>query len=429
MEIMKSDNYINEKLNIQPITKDRLSSAPPKVDEKTALFIKREGLVWNPNTRCYDSDHHVKVTESDTIDHKLPIRFGVVKGEFTCKCCGLVSLEGAPIEVGMTFNCSSNALTSLKGAPLKVGGGFNFDNNYVSKIEYVPNKIGGGFFCGCNGLKSLKGAPTEIGEYGTFSCGYNKLKSLKGAPKIVGGIFHCSENLLETLEGAPQRVGGNFFCDSNKLENLKGAPEYVGGEFSCKNNHLISLEGAPKTVVKAFDCRQNEYLVLPKDKPNCGGFRCDDALAYINENKTPMKILNTEEFIAEKLDIKPISKKRLANIKNDIENPKLTIVSVNYKKRMDSNGNVYIQTIKLKLSESELNRVNKKLKEIAYSKEKSEKLGISSDKQMYLQAKLPLKYGENYLNLTTLSTLCKVYGLKNNKRVSDNKNTCLVIDK
>ena len=142
-----------------------------------------------------------------------------------------------------------------------------------------------------------------------------------------------------------------------------------------------------------------------------------------------MKILSIDEFVTEKLDIQPLSKERLSNINKEIDNPKLTVTSVNYKKRMDSNGNVYIQTIKLKLSESELNRVNKKLKDIAYSREKMEKLGISPDKQMYLQSKLPLKHGENFLNLTTLSTLCEVYGLKNNKRISDNKNTCLVIDK
>ena len=95
----------------------------------------------------------------------------VYVGIISCRCSSLVSLKGAPKEVGGSFYCHGNALTSLKGAPEKVGG--NFD------------------------------------------CSYNKLTSLKGAPKEVGGYFDCYNNALTTLEGAPEKVGDYFYCSGN----------------------------------------------------------------------------------------------------------------------------------------------------------------------------------------------------------------------
>ena len=141
-----------------------------------------------------------------------------------------------------------------------------------------------------------------------------------------------------------------------------------------------------------------------------------------------MKVLNIEEFVSEKLDIKPVTKDRLGKLKNEINEPRLNILSVNYNKVWDKQGTVYTQTIKVKMTESELFKLNKKLKEIAYSREKFERIGLPLDKQMYLQAKLPLKRGENFLNPTTLAVLCKVYNLEGNKRISQDRNTRLVIE-
>ena len=141
-----------------------------------------------------------------------------------------------------------------------------------------------------------------------------------------------------------------------------------------------------------------------------------------------MKILNIEEFVSEKLDIKPVTKDRLGKLKNEINEPRLNILSVNYNKVWDKQGTVYTQTIKVKMTESELRRVNNTLKNIAYTRSRFQKLGIPIEKQVYLQSAIPFEKGDNFLNLTTLDVLCDVYKLTENARVLRNKNTRLVIE-
>lgn len=141
-----------------------------------------------------------------------------------------------------------------------------------------------------------------------------------------------------------------------------------------------------------------------------------------------MKVLDIEEFVSEKLDIKPVTKDRLGKLKNEINEPRLNILSVNYNKVWDKQGTVYTQTIKVKMTESELRRVNNTLKNIAYTRSRFQKLGIPIEKQVYLQSAIPFEKGDNFLNLTTLDVLCDVYKLTENARVLRNKNTRLVIE-
>lgn len=141
-----------------------------------------------------------------------------------------------------------------------------------------------------------------------------------------------------------------------------------------------------------------------------------------------MKVLNIEEFVSEKLNIKPVTKDRLGKLKNEINEPRLNILSVNYNKVWDKQGTVYTQTIKVKMTESELRRVNNTLKNIAYTRSRFQKLGIPIEKQVYLQSAIPFEKGDNFLNLTTLDVLCDVYKLTENARVLRNKNTRLVIE-
>ena len=141
-----------------------------------------------------------------------------------------------------------------------------------------------------------------------------------------------------------------------------------------------------------------------------------------------MKVLNIEEFVSEKLNIKSVTKDRLGKLKNEINEPRLNILSVNYNKVWDKQGTVYTQTIKVKMTESELRRVNNTLKNIAYTRSRFQKLGIPIEKQVYLQSAIPFEKGDNFLNLTTLDVLCDVYKLTENTRVLRNKNTRLVIE-
>ena len=204
MRILDSNEYINEKLDIQPVTKDRLSDyKKPSVDEETNQFIEDNNLIWNPVIKSYDCEGNVIVLKDIVAGGKLKIRFG---------------------KVGGNFDCSYNELTSLDGVPKVVGGGFN--------------------------------------------CSHNKLATIEGAPQKVGGNFNCSFNNLTSLEGAPNEVDGYFSCCGNKLTTLDGAPQYISGRFYCDNNNLTTLDDAPKEVGGNFHCSGNPNLVLPEEKPS-----------------------------------------------------------------------------------------------------------------------------------------------------------------
>ena len=191
-------------------------------------------FLYNPQTNRYDYDGDLdnNILKNFVSEDKdgFTINFGKVTGDFKCLSLNLISLKGAPQEVGGWFSCPNNKLTSLEGAPQKVGGDFNCSNNK---------------------LTSLKGAPKTVGW--TFDCSENQLTSLEGAPQKVGGDFYCYNNKLTSLEGAPQKVGWAFDCSWNQLSSLEGAPKEVGGNFKCYSNpNLHSLEGIGQIKGKAY---------------------------------------------------------------------------------------------------------------------------------------------------------------------------------
>ena len=191
-------------------------------------------FLYNPQTNRYDYDGDLdnNILKNFVSEDKdgFTITFGKVTGDFKCLSLNLISLKGAPQEVGGWFSCPNNKLTSLEGAPQKVGGDFNCSNNK---------------------LTSLKGAPKTVGW--TFDCSENQLTSLEGAPQKVGGDFYCYNNKLTSLEGAPQKVGWAFDCSWNQLSSLEGAPREVGGNFKCYSNpNLHSLEGIGQIKGKAY---------------------------------------------------------------------------------------------------------------------------------------------------------------------------------
>ena len=219
-------------------------------------------LKYNPETGRYDYDGSLSARKLKKYIKPnkggFTINFGKVTVDFSCSDLGLISLEGAPQEVGGDFDCSYNQLTSLKGAPTEVDGSFNCYENQLTSLEGAPIEVGKHFICSNNKLTSLEGAPIEVGKH--FICSNNKLTSLEGAPQKVGGDFSCFSNQLTSLEGAPQIVRGSFLCYRDKLTSLKGAPQEVGENFNCAYNHLTSLEGAPQKVGGNFWCNYNPNL-------------------------------------------------------------------------------------------------------------------------------------------------------------------------
>jgi hypothetical protein len=132
--------------------------------------------------------------------NKIPVKFGVVKGNFHIIGTDIINLENSPKIVHGNFNCTHNNLTTLEGCPEYVG--FDFD------------------------------------------CSDNRLMNLVGSPKEVGGDFNCSESGLISLQGCSEIVGGEFICHRNKLTTLAHLPKKIGGRVFCKNNKILSLRGA-----------------------------------------------------------------------------------------------------------------------------------------------------------------------------------------
>ena len=243
---------------------------------KEDIFSK---LKLNPKTNRYACDgdldsSDLKLFVSENKDG-FTINFGKVTGHFDCSELALVSLKGAPTELGGYFTCNDNQLTSLKGAPQEVGGRFDCSRNQLTSLEGAPKEIGGWFDCSYSQLTSLKGAPQTVG--GDFSCFDNQLTSLEGAPREVDWSFDCSKNKLTSLEGAPQKVGGWFGCANNQLISLERAPQIVGEDFYCYGNKLTSLEGAPQEVGGSFICYDNQLTSLQgAPKKVRGSFICPD---------------------------------------------------------------------------------------------------------------------------------------------------------
>ena len=105
-----------------------------------------------------DCGTDMRILDEDLINGKFPFPFGKVKGHFTCDGCKeLISLEGAPKEVGKSFMCfSCPNLTSLKGAPEKVGGQFACsDCSNLTSLKGAPKEVKKDFFCAkCENLTS-----------------------------------------------------------------------------------------------------------------------------------------------------------------------------------------------------------------------------------------------------------------------------------
>jgi hypothetical protein len=121
----------------------------------------------------------------------MPVAFGWITGNFSCQNMGLVSLHGAPVEVGGSFDCGGNHLTSL---------------------DYAPRYTAQAFFCNGNLLPSLKGlnAKSFAGSMVTHG---NPMTSLDGLPdSFVGTLivsWHANLPLLRMVGLIAPKIRGN----------------------------------------------------------------------------------------------------------------------------------------------------------------------------------------------------------------------------
>jgi len=108
------------------------------------LTENKKKVTIHKDTLVVDVHGDVDLNERLT---KIPVKFGVVEGEFSGSFNQLTSLEGAPQIIEGDFYCSDNQLTSLEGAPKEVGGHFYCSTNQLTSLEGAPQTVGGHFYC------------------------------------------------------------------------------------------------------------------------------------------------------------------------------------------------------------------------------------------------------------------------------------------
>lgn len=156
---------------------------------------------------------------------ELPVKFGKVKGNFTCN--GIRSLVNFPYDVSGDL-CITTTVNTNRGSS-EIGG-------------ILPRQEDGKQF--------------RVG--GSFILSTSKLKNLKGFPEWVGGNYNVSYTGLQSLEGIATFIGGDLACKNNNLTNLKPLTNTtLKGTLLIANNGITSLEGVPQTLSK-LSCEYNQ---------------------------------------------------------------------------------------------------------------------------------------------------------------------------
>jgi hypothetical protein len=149
------------------------------------------------------------------------------------------------------FICSDNQLVTLDGAPDQVGGNFDCSNNKLANFDYAPKVVRGKYFnCWRNELISLKGLPS-LNPNVTINCNNNHLKNLVGAPLHVD-TFKCEENPLESIEGMPAVAMMWITIKHNGLTSIKGVKFSSARGYDFTGNMLTSLEGFENLTARDY---------------------------------------------------------------------------------------------------------------------------------------------------------------------------------
>jgi hypothetical protein len=139
--------YINVDLDLRPLEYDGISFYLNDIEFKTfddIIVNQFNYILQHLDIKNYTiKDGLIDVDSSVDISKKrlsiIPISFGHIKGDFSCK---------------------DNHITSLKGSPISVSGCFDCRNNKLTNLEYLPKKIGLSIYCEGNpDLKDLSHLP------------------------------------------------------------------------------------------------------------------------------------------------------------------------------------------------------------------------------------------------------------------------------
>lgn len=158
-------------------------------------------------------DEDVILKKSITIKkaRKIPIKFGVINGNFDCSFCLLITLEGVAHTINGDFNCSYNNLKNL---------------------SHSPKIVTGDYLCHSNKGLSLSGVTEEIGK--DFDASNCELSSTKNAPKFINGSAIFADNNIRTIGGL--KVKKDLDVSNNKLVSI--GDNDVGGNINHSNNPM-----------------------------------------------------------------------------------------------------------------------------------------------------------------------------------------------
>jgi hypothetical protein len=119
------------------------------VDEKSiedwCNYFKLHNITSIDENDFINIDEHVFLDKYNLVN--IPVKFGIVSGHFCCRDNKLISLEGCPIKVGISFTCSYNNLTSLVGGPLEVYRNYSCVDNKLDSLYWIAKIIGGSVRC------------------------------------------------------------------------------------------------------------------------------------------------------------------------------------------------------------------------------------------------------------------------------------------
>ena len=95
--------------------------------------------IWPDGTVDVDTD--VNLNHFQNL-RTIPLKFGVVTGQFVCDSSNLTSLSGSPDVISSSFDCDKNDLKSLAGGPRQVGGSYYCRDNSLTSLSGCPSEIG-----------------------------------------------------------------------------------------------------------------------------------------------------------------------------------------------------------------------------------------------------------------------------------------------
>ena len=141
---------------LHDFNKRRQKSLEPvsiKTIEDLLVFIwKGDNSNKNDNIKVNSDgsiDIYGSISLSNCLLNKMPFKFNIVTGSFTCNGNKLTDLDGCPNYVGGNFNCHSNRLKTLEYCPSEVGENFHCEDNLLTELD-ISSVIGGDLYCSGN---------------------------------------------------------------------------------------------------------------------------------------------------------------------------------------------------------------------------------------------------------------------------------------